>query len=96
MTEARAQSPEEALEFVKDFVRSIAPPGFIDENALALVGEPPEAVQQILHDLWHEVADGMASCNPAPSQAKIFGMSTAFVELVRERAIEFDNRRGCA
>ncbi len=88
------QTPDEAMSFVKSFVRTIAPPGFIDEHAFRLIGEPPERVEQILNDLRHEVADGMASCNPQPSQSKIFAMPLAFCELVRERAIELSNGRG--
>ncbi len=90
------QSPEAAMEFLKDFVRSITPQDFLDAQAFRLVGEPPERVEYLLASLRHEVADGMASCNPAPSRSKIFGMSLAFCELVRERAAELANGRGRA
>ncbi len=88
------QTAEQAMALVKDHLRSIAPPGFIDEHAFRLLGEPPERVEEILRDLRHELADGMASCNPAPPRANIFAMPLAFVELVRERARELENARG--
>ncbi len=92
------QTPQEAVQFVKDFVRPIAPQSLIDEQALKLIGEPPERAQELLRDLQREVADGMASCNftPGLSQTMIFGMSTAFADIVRERAIQLSNARGRA
>ncbi len=57
---------EDAKAFVRDYIRSIAPQSLVDEHALRICGEPPERVEQILRDLRHELADGMASCNPAP------------------------------
>lgn len=90
------QSLEEAKAFVRAHIRSIAPQSLVDEHALRICGEPPERVAQILHDLRHELADGMASCNPQPPRANIFAMPLAFVELVRERAQELENGRGRA
>ncbi len=45
------QTPQEAMRFVKDYLRSIAPPGFIDQHAFRLLGESSERVEEILHDL---------------------------------------------
>ncbi len=90
------QSPDEAMSFVKAFVRSIAPASLIDEQAFKIIGEPAERVEIMLAALRHQVADGMASCNPAPSRSKIFGISLAFVELVRERVIELTYNKGRA
>ncbi len=82
------------MSFVKGYLRSIAPPSFIDEHAFRIVGEPPERVEAILRDLRAELADGMSACNPQPPRAQIFSMPLAFCELVRERARELENGRG--
>ncbi len=66
-------------------MRSIAPASLIDEQAFKLIGEPPAHVEMMLAGMRHEVADGMASCNPAPSRSKIFGTSLAFRELGIDR-----------
>ncbi len=91
------QSPAEAMAFVKAFVRPIAPKSLIDEQALKLIGETPDRVQELLCDLQREVADNMASCNFTPAlSTMIFGLSTAFADIVRERAAELNNSRGRA
>ncbi len=90
------QTPQQAMQLIKDFVRPIAAQALIDGQALKLIGESPERVQELLRNLQREVADNMASCNfqPAPSSSVIFGMSAAFCEIVKERAVELSKSRG--
>ncbi len=94
MTAPAPTSPQEAMRFVKDYLRSIAPPDFLDKHAFEILGESPERVEQILRNLRAELADGMSACNPQPPRAQIFSMPLAFVELVRERARELEKGRG--
>jgi hypothetical protein len=80
-----------ALAHLKGFLLGSAiAPSIIDERALALIGEPAEAIEEGIVALRREMAEGLAQSSPAPSTTRINAFSFAFGELVRDRVREID------
>jgi hypothetical protein len=63
---------------------------WINERALALVGESVKAIDEEIAALRLEMADELAQCEPPLSSARITAYSIAFGELVRDRLQEIE------